>query len=391
MNIRPAGRMTFTGLICLGVFSAQSASAQVLSRNPAPGLAATSWQLVEFEGGDGRRLIPDDRSKYTVAFGTDGRVSVRIDCNRGSGTWRSAGTSQLTFGPLALTRMLCPRGSLHDQIVRQWPYVRTYTLRNGHLFLSLMADGGIYEFEPLNGTSAPQARSVTGTAFYRERIALPANAVFEVSLEEVATRGAPAGLIARVRNEQPGNPPIPFVIAYDPGRISPNRSYVVRARILVEEQQWFATGQTYPVLTGGRGSDVQLLLQRRINQGPTGRVPGAIIAPFENTYWRLTDLGSTPARIVAQRAPNFTLHSANKTVTGSGGCNRISGTYLLRGDRITFGRFTSTMMACSAGMDIERAYLNALARSVQWRIAGQRLELLDSRGVRVAGFDAVTM
>lgn len=391
MNVRPAGRLTFAGLVCLGAISGQSASAQVPSRNAVAGLAGTSWQLVEFEGGDGRRLIPDDRSKYTIAFGTDGRVSVRIDCNRGSGTWRSAGTSQLTFGPLALTKMLCPRGSLHDQIVRQWPYVRTYTMRNGHLFLSLMADGGIYEFEPLNGTSAPQARSVTGTAFYRERIALPADAVFEVTLEEVATRGAPPGLIARVRSEQPGNPPIPFVISYDPARINPNRSYVVRARILVDEQQWFATSQTYPVLTGGRGSDVQLLLQRRMNQGPSGRVPGATVAPFENTYWRLADLGGTPVRIVPQREPNFTLHSASNTVTGSGGCNRISGTYLLRGDHITFGRFTSTMMACSEGMDTERAYLSALTRSVQWRIAGQRLELLNNRGVRVAGFEAVTM
>jgi para-nitrobenzyl esterase len=27
-------------------------------------------------------------------------------------------------------------------------YVRSYVIRNGHLFLSLMADGGIYEFEP---------------------------------------------------------------------------------------------------------------------------------------------------------------------------------------------------------------------------------------------------
>jgi para-nitrobenzyl esterase len=27
--------------------------------------------------------------------------------------------------------------------------VRSYVIDNGHLFLSLMADGGIYEFEPI--------------------------------------------------------------------------------------------------------------------------------------------------------------------------------------------------------------------------------------------------
>jgi para-nitrobenzyl esterase len=76
-------------------------------------------------------------------------VSARIDCNRGRGAWRSAGRGQLEFGPMALTRALCPPGSLHDQIVRQWDSVRSYVVRDGHLFLSLKADGGIYEYEPL--------------------------------------------------------------------------------------------------------------------------------------------------------------------------------------------------------------------------------------------------
>lgn len=112
----------------------------------------TTWQLVQFEGGDGTLLVPDDRSKYTIAFGPDSGISVRIDCNRGRGTWRSTPLSGLEFGPLALTRAMCPPGSLHDQIVRQWPNVRSYVLKDGHLHLSLMADGGIYEFEPVPGS-----------------------------------------------------------------------------------------------------------------------------------------------------------------------------------------------------------------------------------------------
>jgi para-nitrobenzyl esterase len=56
--------------------------------------------------------------------------------------------SELLLGPLALTRAKCPDGSLHDHIVKQWSYIRSYVIKDGHLFLSLMADGGIYEFEP---------------------------------------------------------------------------------------------------------------------------------------------------------------------------------------------------------------------------------------------------
>jgi len=111
-------------------------------------LGGTAWQLVKFQGGDGTTLAPDDRTKYTIEFLSDGAVAMRIDCNRARGAWKSPGPSQLALGPLAVTRVLCPPGSLHDRIVKDVSYVRSYVIRNGHLFLALMADGGVYEFEP---------------------------------------------------------------------------------------------------------------------------------------------------------------------------------------------------------------------------------------------------
>jgi para-nitrobenzyl esterase len=129
-----------------------SVSTPAPSQDAAAGLGGTSWQLVRFQGSDDKVLTPDDRAKYTIAFGTDGSVSARIDCNRGRGTWKSSGPNQLEFGPLALTRAMCPPGSLHDRIVKDWEFVRSYTLKDGHLFLALMTDGGIYEFEPISGS-----------------------------------------------------------------------------------------------------------------------------------------------------------------------------------------------------------------------------------------------
>ena len=112
-------------------------------------LPGTSWQLVKFQSMDDTTLTPDDRAKYTIEFGADGQLTARVDCNRGKGTWKSAGPSQIEFGPLALTRAQCPPGSLHDQIVRQWGNIRSYVIRDGHLFLALKIDSGIYEFEPI--------------------------------------------------------------------------------------------------------------------------------------------------------------------------------------------------------------------------------------------------
>ena len=122
--------------------------AQAPSQPAGEGLVGPVWQLVRFRGGDDRVLTPADRAQYTLQFHGDGRVSARIDCNRGSGTWKSAGKSQIEFGPMAMTRAMCPPGSIHDHVVKQLPHIRSYVIKGGHLYLSLMADGGTYELEP---------------------------------------------------------------------------------------------------------------------------------------------------------------------------------------------------------------------------------------------------
>ena len=112
------------------------------------GLGGSAWQLVRFQGGDGKVLVPDDPAKYTIEFFAEGGVAMRIDCNRARGTWKSPAPGRLEFGPLAVTRVQCPPDSLHDRIALDVSRVRSYVVRNGHLYLSLMADGGIYELEP---------------------------------------------------------------------------------------------------------------------------------------------------------------------------------------------------------------------------------------------------
>lgn len=119
---------------------------------PEPGatgsLSGTSWRLVKFVGGDDTTRVPDDPNKYTIRFSADGSLAARVDCNRGRGSWKSSGAPQLEFSSLAITRAMCAEGSLHDFLVRQWPHVRSYVVKDGHLHLSLMADAGIFEFEP---------------------------------------------------------------------------------------------------------------------------------------------------------------------------------------------------------------------------------------------------
>ena len=112
-------------------------------------LTGTSWQLVKFQGPDERIFTPEDRSKYTIQFGSNGKVVARVDCNRANSTWRVNAKGELQFGSWSRTSAKCGAGSLHDQIVNEGGNVRTFEIKGGHLFLAGMAEGGYYELEPL--------------------------------------------------------------------------------------------------------------------------------------------------------------------------------------------------------------------------------------------------
>lgn len=134
--------------------AAESAAASAADSAPAdevaaPELSGTAWRLLNVAGMDDSTEVPDDPSKYTLVFGPDGTASMRADCNRGMGSWTSGSPGQLQFGPIAATRAMCPPESLSDTYLAQFEWVRSYVLKDGHLFLATMADGAIIEFEPL--------------------------------------------------------------------------------------------------------------------------------------------------------------------------------------------------------------------------------------------------
>ena len=112
--------------------------------------------------------------------------------------------------------------------------------------------------------------------------------------------------------------------------------------------------------------------------------------PLKDTHWALISLnGADVAANSKGEKPYLLLDSKSRRVSGSGGCNRLTGTYEAKANRLTFGMMASTMMACPTGMDIERAFTEALGKATTWKITGQELEIFDSSGKRLARFEAV--
>jgi hypothetical protein len=124
-------------------------------------LADTAWRLVEFRSMDDAigTLRPADPGLYTMLLHADGEVTMRLDCNRARGKWSAMPAADgvsggFEFGPLAATRALCQPRNLDESIVAHSAHIRGYLLRDGRLHLSLMADAGIYVWEPDSDASA---------------------------------------------------------------------------------------------------------------------------------------------------------------------------------------------------------------------------------------------
>lgn len=103
---------------------------------------------------------------------------------------------------------------------------------------------------------------VTGTITYRERIALPPDAMITVRLVDVSRADAPALLLGEQIFEAQGRqPPFAFEIPYDPASINPGLSYAVQARIEIGGALRFISDRHYPVLTRGATDKVELVLK----------------------------------------------------------------------------------------------------------------------------------
>ncbi len=143
------------GLLMLACSRNESAAPPVDGVAPAATVATIDslfgeWVLVELQSSDESigTIAPDSAERYTMTLGGDGRVAMRLDCNRGSGTWTgptgvASASGEITFGPLAMTRAFCGEQSLDTRIAREIGSVASYTLRDGKLHLALKGDEGV--------------------------------------------------------------------------------------------------------------------------------------------------------------------------------------------------------------------------------------------------------
>lgn len=220
-------------------------------------------------------------------------------------------------------------------------------------------------------------RAVTGEVIYRERIALPPQAVLEVRLADVSRADAPAKIVAEQKIEPAGQVPIRFRLAFDASAIEPVATYALEARITVDGRLWFINDMRHDVAPL-KAEHVAMMLKRVTSS------PEPIEESLFEVAWLAEDIGGRGVMDTARS----TLHvKADGSISGLGACNRYFGSASIKGSTVSFSGIGATMMACApALMDQERKLFDALNKAASFRFEQDKLFLVDAEGRDLARF-----
>ncbi len=190
-----------------------------------------------------------------------------------------------------------------------------------------------------------------------------------VRLEDVSRQDVAAAIVAEsltvTRGEQV---PITFELEVDRSTLDPRAQYALRAAIEIGCALAFATTASHALPAEGATSGIELLVEQVT----------APATPFDGTRWMLVELeGEGVAPAGDDRAPHLVFDAAASRVSGSGGCNRLAGSFERNGDDLRFGPIAATRMACAEEvMRRERVFLDALGTVTRHQVEGRTLALL---------------
>lgn len=128
--------------------------------------------------------------------------------------------------------------------------------------------------------------------------------------------------------------------------------------------------------------------ERLILSGPAGRLifgPPAPVPdqPLVGTLWELRTLVTGDAAQSVVAGSRITIEfSADDRVGGSAGCNSFGSSFSLDGQQLSFGLFTTTLMACLEPgiMEQEALFLELLQGANSLAIVGEQLRIRSTAG-----------
>jgi putative lipoprotein len=201
---------------------------------------------------------PVDGVVATVEFTADGQVQGSGGVNNFTGPYQVV-EGQIEFGPLISTLMAGPEPAaeverrLFAVLAGSQPFVI-----DGDVLTLGGDDGAVLRRV---STSTPELVIVSGTVTYRERIALPEDAVLVVWVDDMAT-GDPSPFIAQVTITVTNQVPIAYAVAIDRTKFQLDRQYWLMAEITVGDTVWFRSTGDHAVLAEPESQTINVLLSQ---------------------------------------------------------------------------------------------------------------------------------
>lgn len=161
-----------------------------------------------------------------------------------------------------------------------WVRVLVQDNRNGRLMnLPIKLDG--------------RSEAITGTITYRDRSALPRDAVATVELRELVRSDIRPITLAKQTITGISSVPIQYSLEYDPTQIDTRRNYQLNARIESQGRELYSIKRDVPVLGSNPSTDVQLLVESTSFPGGTS-IPNRQDQLAQITQWFRQYLGREP-------------------------------------------------------------------------------------------------
>ena len=223
---------------------------------PTAELEGSAWQAVSILGQPSAEGVVS-----TIAFNAEGQVAGNAGCNNYFGAWGVDGTA-ITFGHMGATQKMCAKQEFMEQegrFLEALGKAESFAVEDGVLLIYSTGHD-----QPTRLAPAPSKSMVSGSVFYRERIALPPDAVTTVRLVDVSRQDVAAVVLAEQEIVAEGrNVPFDFALEYDPASIDDRMSYAVQARIESGGELMFTTTEHIPVITRDAPTEgVKVLVHR---------------------------------------------------------------------------------------------------------------------------------
>ena len=231
---------------------------------------------------------------------------------------------------------------------------------------------------PQTQATAPAAQpSITGSISYVQRMALPPDAAIEVKLED--TSGATPTTVASTVFAMAGKQvPVPFQLQYNPADINSTHNYALSANISVNGKPRFVSTTAYPVLTNGAPGQVNMVLQPAPAQ--SSKAKGG--AKLYDTSWKLVELNGQAVVAGADGKPPHIYLLKKGELSGSTGCNSLTGSFIAEQSAMQFTPAATTMRVCSQELTAqEQAFVLALKATMDYKIEGDTLEFVNGQQV----------